>query len=85
MMHLCGGPPAGVAPQIESLRQLISQSAASADDRHARIRPAIRPPAAPKIKITKQSQFLFAALVIHRLHRLHRWKAERLKAVSQMC
>jgi hypothetical protein len=34
---------------------------ASADDRHARIRLAIRPPAAPEKKITKQSQLFFAA------------------------
>jgi hypothetical protein len=61
MMHRCGGLTAGAAPQSESLRQLILQSAVSADDRHARIRPAIRPPAAPKKKNTKQSQFVFAA------------------------
>jgi hypothetical protein len=61
MVHRCGGPMAGVAPQSESLRQLISQSAAFADDRHARIRLAIRPPAAPKKKITKQSQIFFAS------------------------
>jgi hypothetical protein len=61
MMPRCGGPTAGVAPQSESLRQLVLQSAASADDRHARIRLAIPPPAAPKKKITKQSQFSFAS------------------------
>jgi hypothetical protein len=55
MMHRCGGPTAGVAPQRESLRQLISQSAASADDRHARIRLAIRPPAAPKKKLRNKA------------------------------
>jgi hypothetical protein len=47
-MHRCGGPPSVAAPQIKSLRRLISQSAASADDRQARIRLASRPPAAAK-------------------------------------
>jgi hypothetical protein len=61
MTHRCGGPTAGVTLQSESLRQLISQSAASADDGQGRIRSAIRPPAAPEKKITKQSQFLFAS------------------------
>jgi hypothetical protein len=55
MMHGCGGPTAGVVPQSESLRQLISQSAAAADDRHARIRPAIRPPAAPGKKLQNKA------------------------------
>jgi hypothetical protein len=57
MMPCCGGPPAGVAPQSESLRQLISQSASSADDRYARIRPAIRPPAAPEKKLQNKANF----------------------------
>jgi hypothetical protein len=59
MVHRCGGPPSGAAPQSESLRQLISQSAASADDRHARIRPAIRPPAAPEKKNYKTKPISF--------------------------
>jgi hypothetical protein len=61
MTHRCGGPTAGVAQKSDSLRQLISQSVASAHKRSTRRCPVVLTLAAPKIKITKQSQFFFAA------------------------
>jgi hypothetical protein len=57
MTHRWGGPTAGVARKSESIRKLISQSVASADDRLVRIRLAIRPPAAPKKKLQNKANF----------------------------
>jgi hypothetical protein len=55
------GSPRIVEPQGDSFQQLASQSVVPDDSRSAPLLCAIRPPTAPRKKITKQSQFFFAA------------------------